>query len=380
MFDDIFEQIEYLSLEDGLGSNFNFFFEHSADFFTENIDSFEFENIGEELNIMDSGSVFLENTEQFLVGNVSSLLTKICEFDHTNILSESIGSAVPIWKNEVFAPLFLRDNPMSQYFHHADYDGDGIQNFLDNYFGQGSESPFKDFLGASYNLSDNYQPLDFESFFEDIDSFYEQQAQFVNDAIESVSELYQDFREILTSNFFTTDSWHLQEAPNSCAVAVQTDILNDLGIDVSEFDMRTVAEEMGIYTYEGGTPLNYVGDLLEKHGIPVNPQRFDFSISDLIEAKEQGEKIIIGLDASEIWNLPDVADSPIEEYSAGLFDIPSAGHAVEFKGIIEDIYGNVKVVLDDPGRPDGQNFTVALEDFLDAWQDFSNFAVITKTN
>lgn len=313
---------------------------------------------------------------EFLSGNVSSLLNKISDIDDDGILSESLGTIAP-WKDDIFAPSILRDNPMSEYFHHADFDHDGIENFLDNYFGPGSESPFGNTLGVDTSFFDDYQPIDFDMYFENFENSY-------NEAIDAFSNIESNFSiddisDTITDNFNVEDAWHWQEAPNSCAVAVQTDILNDFGIDVSEADMREMADEMGIYTHESGTPLSDVGKLLEKYGINLDKQRDGFSIMDLIEAKNDGEKIILGLDAAEIWGDPNVVDHPLEEASGGFLDIPTAGHAVEFKGIIEDAFGNIKVILDDPGRPDGNNFTVLLEDFLDAWEDFGNFAVITRT-
>lgn len=292
---------------------------------------------------------------------------------------ESLGSS-PIWKDDLFTPSFMRDDSQNPFFHHNDYDGDGIENFLDNYFGPGSESPFlSTSLGAESNFTDDYEVIDFENLYDETASLIEETKLFSHNIVESGESILEKIENFITENFEQKDNWHCQEAPNSCAVAVQTDILNDFGIDVSEFDLRNMAEEMGIYTHDGGTPLSEVGELLEKHGIKLNSQRFDFSVEDLIEAKNSGEKIIIGLDAAEIWGDPGILDNKLEEITGGLIDIPSAGHAVEFKGIVEDVYGNIQVVLDDPGRPDGQNFTVPFEDFLDAWEDFGNFAVITDT-
>jgi hypothetical protein len=380
MFDEIFEQVNDLSLDEAFSLNIDFF-TSSSDFFIEDTSFFDFDFIDENYDVMtDLEHNLLVNIDSLTAGNITSLLSKIYEFDYDEILSSDINDMMQNVHDSVFSSSFLDDNPMSQFFFKKDYDLAEFQNLLDDYFGADIDS-LSNYLNEDVaEFFNDYQLIDFDSFFESVDPFYAEQNALIDSTMEHINDFNETINNVITDNFLPSDAWHFQEAPNSCAVAVQTDILNDFGIKVSEFDMRSLAEELGIYTHEGGTPLSFVGDLLEKHGIPLDPQRYDFSIADIIEAKEKGEKIILGLDASEIWNLPDVADHPLESYSGGLFNIASAGHAVEFKGIMEDIYGNIKVILDDPGIPNGQNFTVDLEDFLDAWKDFSNFAVITKVN
>ena len=258
-----------------------------------------------------------------------------------------------------------------------DMDGDGIPNFMDHYNGPGAEPP--SFLGTAAQLSElstDYENISFT------DIFSEFLPDFMPDPISSPQDGSTDWDRAV-DNFFEmldpTEHYHCQEAPNSCAVAVQTDILNDFGINVSEAEMRELGEEHGIFSEEGGTPLEDVGKLLELHGIEV--ERDDgFSLNDLLEAKANGEKVIIGLDANEIWNAPGCEDHPLETMSGGLIDIPTAGHAVEFKGVVEDFDGQNYVVIDDPGQPYGHNVRIPLDDFDDAWDDFGHFAVITHTH
>ena len=258
-----------------------------------------------------------------------------------------------------------------------DMDGDGIPNLMDFFNGPGAEP--SSFLGTTAQLSDqmaDYEDISFTDIFSNI------LPDFMPDPISSPQDGSTDFDRAV-DNFFEmldpTEHYHCQEAPNSCAVAVQTDILNDFGINVSEAEMRELGEEHGIFSEEGGTSLEDVGKLLELHGIEVERgQHFD--INDLLEAKANGEKVIIGLDAAEIWNDPGIQDNPLETMSGGFLDIASAGHAVEFKGVVEDYDGQHYVVIDDPGHPYGHNVRIPLDDFDDAWDDFGHFAVITHTH
>ena len=255
-----------------------------------------------------------------------------------------------------------------------DGDGDGIPNISDYFFGPGANDPL---LGSSAQLSD--QSADYENIsFSDI--FSNVLPDFMPDPISSPQDGSTDLDRAI-DNFFEmldpTEHYHHQESEYSCAVAVQTDILNDFGINVSEAEMRELGEEHGIFSEEGGTSLEDVGKLLELHGIAVERgQHFD--INDLMEAKSNGEKVIIGLDANEIWNIPGYEDHPLETMTG--IDKLSNGHAVEFKGVVEDYDGQHYVVIDDPGHPYGHNVRIPLDVFDDAWDDTSHFAVITHTH
>jgi hypothetical protein len=258
-----------------------------------------------------------------------------------------------------------------------DYDGDGIPNFRDDWNGPGASNPFA--LGVSLPTQEqmqNYEEISFTDLFNNfIPDFLPDPISSPQDGSTNFDRFADNFAEL----FDPTEHYHCQEAPNSCAVAVQTDILNDFGINVSEAELRDLGEDLGVFTESGGTPLEDVGKLLEHFGIEVERgQHFD--LEDLMEAKANGEKVIIGLDAAEIWNDPGIQDHPLERMTGGFVDIASAGHAVEFKGVVEDVAGNHYVVLDDPGHPYGHNVRIPLEDFDDAWDDFGHFAAITNTH
>jgi len=225
--------------------------------------------------------------------------------------------------------------------------------------------------------------------FEDIKNYFSFDEKFSIGSNNDILDNFQDYDvninnnilnnvEMFVENSSLDDSWHLQEAPNSCAVAVQTDILNDLGINVSEEQMRNYAEIENIYTETEGTPLDNIGDILENNNVPLMEQRDNFSITDLIEAKIRGEKIIIGLDAAEYRGTQNILQTAYENITGN--STPLEGHAVEFKNIFQDADGNYKVVLDDPGEPGGHNKIIGLEEFSNSWADYNNFAVITNIN
>lgn len=341
-----------------------------------NFDSFEetFDDVSTADSFSDSFNEIADDSQNgfFVKENCISA-------DNDNNKNSFFGNELENIDNDSSLGASLGATPWAQFGNGPfdDYDGDGIPNFMDHFNGPGAEPP--SFLGSAAQLSE--QSADYENIsFTDI--FSEFFPDFMPDPISSPQDGSTDWDRAV-DNFFEmldpTEHYHCQEAPCSCAVAVQTDILNDFGINVSEAEMRELGEEHGIFSEEGGTPLEDVGKLLELHGIEVE-RGHHYNINDLIEAKANGEKVIIGLDAAEIWNDPNIQDHPLETMSGGFFDIASAGHAVEFKGVVEDYNGHYYVVIDDPGHPHGHNVRIPLDDFDDAWDDFDHFAVITHTH
>lgn len=170
--------------------------------------------------------------------------------------------------------------------------------------------------------------------------------------------------------FEDADCWQQQEGSNSCAVVAQISVYESItGTEISEADACRIAEENGWYDPASGTIPENVGKFLEYCGIPIQ-QRYEATLVDIADALERGDKVVVGLDANEIWfplRDPETG-SPIEQ--------SSAGHAVWVTGIDPEPDGSVKIILNDSGTPDGQRMVVDAEDFLNAWEDYSNFLVV----
>jgi len=60
-------------------------------------------------------------------------------------------------------------------------------------------------------------------------------------------------------------------------------------------------------------------------------------------------------------------------------EMPDAGHAVSVTGVYQGDNGSWKVVINDPGYAHGAGRVVEAEHFLNAWNDFGRYAVITNT-
>ncbi|MBP2653575.1 MAG: hypothetical protein H6Q73_1144 [Firmicutes bacterium] len=179
--------------------------------------------------------------------------------------------------------------------------------------------------------------------------------------------------QLLDDHQSEMNNYHIQEGDYSCAVASQRNVIESItGIDLPEQQLAKFAEEHGWYDTASGTSPLAMGDILEAAGIPVE-NSFDLTVADIKAALANGEKVIVSLNANEIWN--QAADSnglPIEQ--------AVAGHAAQVTGIYQNDDGHWYVILNDTGRGNGAGEMVALEDFNNAWSDFGNQAVITKLN
>lgn len=195
----------------------------------------------------------------------------------------------------------------------------------------------------------------------------------VDNIPEGFSEVDPDLWEYVVDNVSLADSWHCQLEPNSCAIAVQTDILNDLGVQISEAQLIVVAKQLGIYNPETGTTLSDVGRLLKECNVPLYDKTTDFSVADLLMAKEAGEKVLVGVDSTELY------DKLVQSNETLFGDKVYTGHAVEFKNVIVHKDGSLFVVLDDPGKLGGHNIVCEMSAFCNAWSDYGKFAIITNT-
>lgn len=159
--------------------------------------------------------------------------------------------------------------------------------------------------------------------------------------------------------------WHLQETDSSCAVAAQEFVLEELlDREFTESELRDFAAEKGWYS-ESGTPMADVGNILEAFGLKVEKQTGG-TVDDIADCLEKGGKVIVGVDADEIWyNTDNDIFGPGDD----------ANHAVEVIGIDNSNPDAPMVILNDSGNPGGCGFLVPRDQFEDAWEDSGYFMV-----
>jgi hypothetical protein len=160
--------------------------------------------------------------------------------------------------------------------------------------------------------------------------------------------------------------WHKQNNEDTCAIVSQEYILDSFSdYDFSEEELINEAIKKGYYIPGSGTLPYYVGNLLEDHGIEVQRSEGN-TIDDIKEKLIHEQKIIVGVDANEIW-----APSEFEQLK-DLYFMPEANHAVMVTGYNDETQ---TVTLNDPGHPNGAGIKVALNDFENAWHDANCFMV-----
>lgn len=238
-----------------------------------------------------------------------------------------------------------------------DIDGDGVPDDLTNDFDETEVQ----FIDSDLDIIDPNPNKDAY-----IDSLSEP------DALETADIANVDITDDL-------EHWHEQSYDDTCGIVAQEFILDDIGqaygIDFSEDELRNTAMACGWYTPDGGTPMLQVGNLLEAYGIGVE-KSINASLEDINQQLEAGHKVLVAVDADEIWYPDDVDD---DDLIANLQGMPGQepNHTIQVIGIDNSDPNNPMVILNDPGTPDGQGLTVPAEDFLNAWEDSNNFMVAT---
>ena len=172
---------------------------------------------------------------------------------------------------------------------------------------------------------------------------------------------------------------------NTCAIRCQEIILRDYGILVPQESLMSFAEQNGWYDpdpFKGGTPLLDTGNLLESCGIPV--ERHDScNIYDIISELRQGHRVIVGVDANELWaNKEGFWKRNLEKTIYKLEDKligESANHALIVAGVRvnPDDPSDIHVVLTDPGTGD-MCIEYTYKEFKEAWKDSNGFMVSTQ--
>lgn len=181
--------------------------------------------------------------------------------------------------------------------------------------------------------------------------------------IEGIEELEQGDR-IAGNPEEDMENWHPQLEQNSCAIASQSFIAEQLlDGEYSEESMIRAAEKMGWYEAREGTAPDDVGKLLECLGLEVE-REYNVTLSELAETLESGEKVICGVN-NQILACPEMAELP------GI----KANHAVQVIGIDATDPEHVEVILNDPGVADGQGIRHDLDTFMEAWETSGYFAV-----
>jgi len=154
--------------------------------------------------------------------------------------------------------------------------------------------------------------------------------------------------------------WEFQGNSGRCALYSQKFVIDELthrDVDIEE--LADFAEKNGWFNEDSGTPLLNMDKVLNHYGVH-SEMSFHNEFSDLQRDLEAGKKVIVAIDADEIWygendDLFTPGDGP--------------NHAVEVIGVDHSDPNNPMVILNDSGNPNGCGEMVPMDAFLDAWED-----------
>ena len=148
--------------------------------------------------------------------------------------------------------------------------------------------------------------------------------------------------------------WTHQSQQNSCAVNYASFILRS-EVDPQLTEARLIREgmELNLYYPDVGTYFHDVGALCEVHGMERELQT-GATLEDIEQIQEGGGKVIAMI-------------SSLKMAYPNRFGFFRADHAVQVVGIDRNDPDDVRVILNDPGRPDGQGLSVPKDVFLKAW-------------
>lgn len=157
--------------------------------------------------------------------------------------------------------------------------------------------------------------------------------------------------------------------PDTCVIKSQQLVLEKYGVFVSQEELIEVATKNGWYTKGGGTPMEYVGNLLDYYGVP-STSVVDASVNNIVAELAQGHQVIVGIDANELHN-----NKFVESLKDYFSETPN--HALIVAGIDTSDPNQTYVILKDPGTGDVAK-PYPIEQFIDAWEDSSCFMVSTN--
>lgn len=177
---------------------------------------------------------------------------------------------------------------------------------------------------------------------------------------------------------------------NTCAIRSQEIILRDYGIMLSQDELIEYATQNGWFNPDpltGGTDKYSVGNILDACGIQTTRVE-NASVNDIIEELKAGHRIIVSVDANELWIKKE--GNPIKRFIGEkenqandalqhFLGVEGANHALIVAGVNVDTDNpdKIEVVIIDPGTGD-VCVRYSLSDFEDAWNDGNRLMITTN--
>jgi hypothetical protein len=166
------------------------------------------------------------------------------------------------------------------------------------------------------------------------------------------------------------DDWIYQNQPDNCAVAAELSIIQQfVGNEMSLDEASYISASNGWYDPGFGTSPDEIGNLMDLHGIP-NHSVIGATPEQLIMELDQGNAVIVGVNADELWDqgiLNDIKQFFLDAF--GLDNANPANHAVTITGVDLSDPSQPMVIINDSGTPNGAAVKYPLDQFVDAWEN-----------
>lgn len=156
------------------------------------------------------------------------------------------------------------------------------------------------------------------------------------------------------------------EVDNLCVVHCEGIALRRFGFDVTDEELLNESRKEG-WLQQGGTALHNIGRLAGSHGLGVS-HRYECSIEDIQESLSAGHVVLAAVDTNEL------VGNYTEERLKDITDGKTPNHVVIVESINEDT-----VTITDSATPQ-QHDAYPLSQFLDAWEDSSNYLIIISNS
>ncbi len=166
-----------------------------------------------------------------------------------------------------------------------------------------------------------------------------------------------------------------QPDDHSCALRSQQIVLRDYGIDIPFQQLEKLALDNGVYT-EHGTYTYDIGKVLQIAGVGMH-QVQGSSLYDLTNELAQGHRVIVSVDANELWYTDSM--NKLKNWFNDAIGNQGGNHALIVAGVEvnPNDFNDVKVVLTDPGAGH-LRVEYPLDQFMDAWKDSKCFMAATN--
>lgn len=198
----------------------------------------------------------------------------------------------------------------------------------------------------------------------------------IPETLKNTNDMETNYRTYGESGENLLDSYFKQPDGHSCGLESQRIILRDYGIDIPFDDLEQIAKETGLYSDQGTRTID-LGEVLNLAGVGIHKMH-GANIYDLINEFAQGHRVIVSLDANELWRNNTMSEK-MSNWLHDVFDGQGGNHALIVAGVEvnPNNTNDIRIVLTDPGAGH-LRIEYPFNQFADAWKDSNCFMVATN--